>query len=232
MKEDYLCLPLSLVVMYTQPPAPATILTTQKKKAILWKGRKVPFRGALVLERSEITNHLVGPSEVGKMHICKVATISGSLCLSLGQVLPESIDVGRVGYENSWKEVRIPVELKNLSEVPLVAKLDSTPSVLLYLQSAHSSPSLVPSPIQSPTLNSHRRGSLPDLEKLDAKIPQPPPAPLQAKDFVVPISESKFFNLILDVSKLERTAGPFTCKASLINLYNPYNKMYVLQIFT
>jgi hypothetical protein len=49
-----------LVVMYTQPPVPTTILT-QKKKALLWKGRKVPFHGALVFERSESASHPASP---------------------------------------------------------------------------------------------------------------------------------------------------------------------------
>lgn len=172
------------------------------------------------------------------MHISKVATISGAFCVSLGQVQPETMDVGKVGYENSWKEIRIPIELKNLSEVPLVAKFElSSPSGALYLLSAPTpSPSSpLPSPIQSPVPSpsiSARRGSMPDLEKLDSgtKIPQPPPVPLQPKDSVVPISESKFFTLVLDVSKLERTAGPFSCRASFINMNNPHNKMYAFHI--
>ena len=169
------------------------------------------------------------------MHICKVATISGSFCLSMGQVSPDVIDVGKVGYENSWKEIRIPIELKNLSEVPLATKFDITsPGAALYLISAPStSPatqSPVPSPLPSPSMPSLlvRRGSLPEIDKEDLpKIPQPPPVPFQPKDSVVPVYESKFYTMVLDVSKFERTAGPFACKATFVNLNNPHNKMYV-----
>lgn len=165
------------------------------------------------------------------MHISKVATISGSFCLSMGQVQPEVVDVGKVGYENSWKEIRIPIELKNLSEVALVAKFElSSPSGALFLLNASTPsplPSPVPSPIPSPSLSA-RRGSMPDMSEPVTKIPQPPPVPLQPRDSVVPVSESKFFTLVLDVSKLERNAGPFSCRASFINVNNPHNKMYVL----
>eukprot|EP00026_Physarum_polycephalum_P000546 Phypoly_transcript_00547.p1 GENE.Phypoly_transcript_00547~~Phypoly_transcript_00547.p1 ORF type:complete len:849 (+),score=185.30 Phypoly_transcript_00547:148-2547(+) len=221
-------------VMYTQPPVPSTILS-QKKKALLWKGRKVPFHGALVFERSESAINAVNPEE-GKMHICKVTTISGAFCLSMGQVTPDVVDVGKVGYENSWKEIRIPIELKNLSEVPLATKSEFTsPGGALYLLSAPTSspaqspvPSPVPSPMPSPSLTVVRRGSLPELGKEDVpKIPQPPPVPLQPKASVVPVSESKFFTLVLDVSKLERTAGAFACKAQFVNVNNPQNKMVV-----
>jgi hypothetical protein len=164
------------------------------------------------------------------MHICKVATISGAFCLSMGQVSPDVVDVGKVGYENSWKEIRIPIELKNLSEVPLATKFEFTsPSGALYLLSAPtSSPaqSPAPSPMPSPSLTSVRRGSLPEIDKEDnPKIPQPPPVPLQPKDSVVPVSESKFFTMVLDVSKLERNAGAFACKTQFINVNNPQNKM-------
>ena len=169
------------------------------------------------------------------MHICKVATISGTFCLSMGQLSPEVVDVGKVGYENSWKEVRIPIELKNLSEVPLATKFDITsPGGALYLLSVlNSSPanqSPIPSPLPSPSMRPTmaRRGSLPEIDKDDIpRIPQPPPVPLQPKDSVVPISESKFFTMVLDVSKLDRTAGAFSCKVSFINVNNPQNKMYV-----
>lgn len=151
----------------------------------------------------------------------------------MGQVTPDVLDVGKVGYENSWKEIRIPIELKNLSEVPLATKFDITsPGGALFLLSAPASspaPSPVPSPMPSPSLHANslvRRGSLPELDKDDVpKIPQPPPVPLQPKDSVVPVSESKFFTMVLDVSKLERTAGAFSCKAAFINVNNPHNKM-------
>lgn len=54
---------LLVVVMYTQPPPPSTILN-QKKRALLWKGRKVAFQGALVFERSESANHPTTSTEV------------------------------------------------------------------------------------------------------------------------------------------------------------------------
>ncbi|KAF2076702.1 hypothetical protein CYY_002015 [Polysphondylium violaceum] len=116
------------VIVYPHPPDPDSIITPKQKSSLL-KGRKVKFQGTLVFERSDSTHYPIAPGE-GKTHICKLVSISGSYCMSIGRlsIADKSIDIGRIGYENSWKEVFIPIEIKNISEIPLLIRISSIPS--------------------------------------------------------------------------------------------------------
>eukprot|EP01133_Synstelium_polycarpum_P011912 gene11912-13878_t len=108
------------IAVQSRPPDPESTLTA-KKKTLLWKGRKVQFQGTLVFERSDSTHYPIGPGE-GRTHISKLVAISGTYCMSLGSISETTVDIGRVGYENSWKEVIISLDIQNMSEIPLVLR--------------------------------------------------------------------------------------------------------------
>ncbi|GAM18857.1 hypothetical protein SAMD00019534_020320 [Acytostelium subglobosum LB1] len=218
------------IMVYPHPPQPESLLTP-KKKTLLWKGRKVQYQGTLVFERSDSTHYPIGPAE-GRTHISKLVTISGSYCMSLGELTEQSVDIGRIGYENSWKEVSIMVEIQNLSEIPLLIKIMPLPSKSLRFSSSSSG-----------TISTSSQGSPLNLsmqENFTAIDAETPALPIPSNQISVSAggeggdqslleigaSESKQLLFVLDPKKIEQsTAGPLTLPIDFENMYNRHNNM-------
>ncbi|EFA77121.1 hypothetical protein PPL_09876 [Heterostelium album PN500] len=239
------------IIVYPHPPEPESLLTP-KKKSLLWKGRKVQFQGTLVFERSDTTHYPIGPGE-GKTHISKLVTINGSYCMSLGALTEESVDIGRIGYENSWKEVVIMIEVQNLSEIPLHIRALPLPSKSIKFTnlSALSGSSMLSAPpsaansttnstdmllkrdqqVVSPGINSSTSisgsGGL-QSNLINASTGSSSSSSIFDQDgyFEINESESRQISISLDPKKIEQqTAGPLTLPILFENIYNHNNPL-------
>ncbi|KAI8596919.1 hypothetical protein EDD21DRAFT_311538, partial [Dissophora ornata] len=73
----------------------------------LQRGKNVSLQGNLmVLDRL-------------KNQVVKVLSLSSTFGISYGDVVPVSIDLGKIGHYNSWEPVKAEFEVKNSSEIPL-----------------------------------------------------------------------------------------------------------------
>ena len=88
------------------------------------QGRRVSFRGEVLFERNE--------SEQVSC-ISKVVSVQGSFCISIGET-PAYLDLGKVGYDNEWKDVEFEFEVINLSETTLVAQIENLPETISLLK--------------------------------------------------------------------------------------------------
>ncbi|EGC35017.1 hypothetical protein DICPUDRAFT_79246 [Dictyostelium purpureum] len=221
------------VIAYPHPPEPDSVIST-KQKLMLCKGRKVKFQGTLVFERSDSTHYPIAPGE-GKTHISKLVSITGSYCMSMGEILGETnIDIGRVGYENFWKEVFITTEIRNLSEIPLIIRVSSLPSkalrILLNHQQINNSTSSLTSPASSsnrilPRIKSSSGGDSNDQQQYQI-VQSSEDEDNIVIEIQIPSSESKQIIIGLDPTKIEQTVpGPIQYQIQFENVMNEFNTL-------
>ena len=110
------------------------------------QGNRILLRGLLLLERLETAK----PPEPAKdpkgkaqpaapppsSVITKLFALEGSYCLSMADLDTKTLDVGRIGYENSWKEVPFEFQVKNLSESQLMGRLGPLPAPISVQKAA------------------------------------------------------------------------------------------------
>ncbi|KAF9158461.1 hypothetical protein DFQ26_007629, partial [Actinomortierella ambigua] len=79
--------------------------------AVLERGRNVSVQG-----------HMMVMSLARKL-VVKAIQLDACFGLSLGEVVPEAVDVGRIGHYNSWKVSQFSFELLNDAEIPLAYQI-------------------------------------------------------------------------------------------------------------
>ncbi|KAF9971794.1 hypothetical protein BGZ73_005157 [Actinomortierella ambigua] len=79
--------------------------------AVLERGRNVSVHGHMMVMSLE------------RKLVVKAIQLEASFGLSVGEVLPEAVDVGRIGHYNSWKASQFSFDLLNEAEIPLAYRI-------------------------------------------------------------------------------------------------------------
>ncbi|KAG0226486.1 hypothetical protein BGW41_004197 [Actinomortierella wolfii] len=90
--------------------------------ALLERGRNVSVHGNMMV------------MNLARKIVVKAIHLEASFGLSIGEVAPEVVDVGRIGHYNSWKKSNFSFELLNDAEIPLACQImlpDSMQQVFL-----------------------------------------------------------------------------------------------------
>lgn len=62
----------------------------------------------------------------------ELLTITGSMCVSFGEVETKFINLGKVGDANGWQDIEFDVEIYNASDAELVIQISDAPSVFSF----------------------------------------------------------------------------------------------------
>lgn len=92
-------------MLFVRAPLPTSLY--EENVIRLLSGEKISRQGLLLLENTKSAS------------VMKVVRLVSTFCRSLGEAEPNIIDVGRVGYLNTWEDVNFSFNLKNLSDAPL-----------------------------------------------------------------------------------------------------------------
>ncbi|KAJ3179725.1 hypothetical protein HDU85_004724 [Gaertneriomyces sp. JEL0708] len=95
------------VIAYVTIPNPTPLLNDEKTVKSLNAGKKASCRGILRLEDAE------------EGTVYKVVTLAANYCVTRGEVVPTTIDVGKVGHFNRWEDVKINFTVRNTAEIGL-----------------------------------------------------------------------------------------------------------------
>ena len=70
----------------------------------LRQGKSVPYFAILAIEQlKEDSNSSIFEIDSAQPYIVKLIELSMLYCISLGEISPTSLDLGRLGYTDSWK---------------------------------------------------------------------------------------------------------------------------------
>mmetsp|Transcript_34853 Transcript_34853/g.84295 ORF Transcript_34853/g.84295 Transcript_34853/m.84295 type:complete len:685 (+) Transcript_34853:769-2823(+) len=73
--------------------------------------------------------------------MCGAVEVVGSACMSVSKAVKSRFELGKVGYCEGWKDITIPIRLRNLSCIPLAFRIRGTlPSELLIHQDSMREP--------------------------------------------------------------------------------------------
>ncbi|KAJ3364071.1 hypothetical protein HDU91_002756, partial [Kappamyces sp. JEL0680] len=75
-------------------------------------GKRVGQTGTLLFRNIDLNSDI------------KVLDIAANYCVSIGSMEPSMIDLGKVGHNNQWQEVKFQASVMNSSAIPLVYDLD------------------------------------------------------------------------------------------------------------
>lgn len=90
-------------------PKPRSI--SRDELLLLKRGKKLPASGTLVFE------------DINRS--CQsLVDLKCFYCVSKAEIDPVSIDIGKVGHSNSWKDVQFSFTLRNMSDVPYCFSFD------------------------------------------------------------------------------------------------------------
>ncbi|CAG8474285.1 10773_t:CDS:2 [Acaulospora colombiana] len=103
--------PRSKAYFYVSCPQPKSLNRDEIKRVA--SGKKVNLKGVFFLE-DQIQNVVV-----------KLACLNASFCVPIGELNTSCLNVGRIGYSNSWSGVKFQFSLRNISDIPLHYELQS-----------------------------------------------------------------------------------------------------------
>jgi hypothetical protein len=87
---------------------------------LLKRGKKLSSSGILVFEDISTS-------------ICQnLVDLKCNYCVSKAEIDSQSVDLGKVGHSNSWKDVKFSFTLKNTSDIPFCYTLEMPVSVSLF----------------------------------------------------------------------------------------------------
>ncbi|KAL0481992.1 hypothetical protein AKO1_015061, partial [Acrasis kona] len=61
----------------------------------------------------------------------KLISITGSICISEFEITNSTINLNKIGYIDGWQDHTFPIEIKNISECPLLLRIKSPTEILL-----------------------------------------------------------------------------------------------------
>ncbi|PRP75302.1 hypothetical protein PROFUN_05613, partial [Planoprotostelium fungivorum] len=123
---------ITLFVCFTKQ-----IRLSQNQLSFLNNGKRAVFKGVVVLEREmtedmDIMDVMMGEDSSTDQvtRVAKTIPIQGFFGAPMGSVTPDVINVGKIGYDNEWRDVPIQFDLVNLTEASLVVRPENLPNFL------------------------------------------------------------------------------------------------------
>ncbi|XP_024391254.1 uncharacterized protein [Physcomitrium patens] len=106
----------------------------------LEKGQLCAFEGRLAFCKSNITEMtedaqcetIVVQEEWDLSQAMELVTITGSMCVSFGEVETKVINLGKVGDANGWEDLEFDVEFYNVSDAEMVFQITDAPDVFSF----------------------------------------------------------------------------------------------------
>ena len=169
-------------------PKPRPVYDDSPEWELLHSGKKFSQFGLVMLKN--IDNDM----------IVKTIDILSTYGISKGDIQPSSIDLGKLGHFNMWKDVRFEFAISNTSEIPLVYEIDAPDPV--DVASVGGDPDISPGKRRLDAFSSHTIEAVFQPRKIDSPKPGP-------RNFTVNIcnvfnpANSLSVNLTVVVTQLE-----------------------------